>query len=39
VAIVSGHKDWRHLRRYTQIKPESLHAPRPSPAPGRHPSN
>jgi integrase len=25
VAIVSGHKDWRHLRRYTQIKPESLH--------------
>lgn len=25
VAIVSGHRDWRHLRRYTQIKPESLH--------------
>jgi integrase len=37
VAIVSGHKDWRHLRRYTQIKPESLHAPRPSPAPGSRP--
>ena len=26
VALVSGHKDWRHLRRYTQLKPESLHA-------------
>jgi len=26
VAVVSGHKDWRHLKRYTQIKPESLHA-------------
>lgn len=25
VAVVSGHKDWRHLKRYTQIKPESLH--------------
>lgn len=26
VAIVSGHRDWRHLKRYTQIKPESLHS-------------
>jgi integrase len=25
VAVVSGHRDWRHLKRYTQIKPESLH--------------
>jgi len=25
VAIVSGHKDWNQLKRYTQIKPESLH--------------
>jgi integrase len=25
VALVSGHKDWRHLRRYTNLKPESLH--------------
>jgi integrase len=25
VAVVSGHKDWRHLKRYTQIKPASLH--------------
>ncbi len=39
VAIVSGHKDWRHLRRYTQIKPESLHLHAPSkPAPGSGPS-
>lgn len=25
VAVVTGHKDWRNLRRYTQIKPEALH--------------
>jgi integrase len=25
VALVTGHKDWRQLRRYTQLKPESLH--------------
>ena len=25
VALVSGHKDWRHLRRYTNLKPEDLH--------------
>lgn len=25
VAVVSGHKDWRHLKRYLQLKPESLH--------------
>ena len=25
VAVVSGHKDWRHLKRYTQIDPASLH--------------
>jgi integrase len=24
VALVTGHKDWRHLRRYTNLKPESL---------------
>ena len=38
VALVSGHKDWRHLRRYTNLKPESLHAhgtrPDKAPAPG-----
>lgn len=25
VASVSGHKSWKHLQRYTQIRPESLH--------------
>jgi integrase len=47
VAVVSGHKDWRHLKRYTQIRPESLHQhdtrqgtpPRPGnpPSAGRRP--
>lgn len=27
VALVTGHKDWRHLRRYTNLKPEDLHKP------------
>jgi integrase len=26
VALVSGHKDWRHLKRYTNLRPESLHS-------------
>ncbi|KQP43890.1 site-specific integrase [Pseudorhodoferax sp. Leaf274] len=26
VALVTGHRDWRHLRRYTQLKPEIVHA-------------
>lgn len=26
VAAVSGHKDWRQLKRYTQIEPASLHS-------------
>lgn len=36
VAVVSGHKDWRHLKRYTNIRPESLHdhLPRPGTPPG-----
>ena len=25
VALVTGHRDWRHLRRYTQLRPESFH--------------
>jgi site-specific recombinase XerD len=25
VVLVSGHRDWRHLRRYTNLKPEDLH--------------
>ncbi|AMO99010.1 phage integrase family protein [Collimonas arenae] len=27
VSLVTGHKDWRHLRRYTNLKPEDLHRP------------
>jgi len=42
VAVVSGHKDWRHLKRYTQIKPESLHEhgsrPGTAPRPGNRPT-
>jgi len=38
VAVVSGHKDWKHLKRYIQIKPESLHDhgthPEKPPSPG-----
>ncbi|MCC8947832.1 site-specific integrase [Bradyrhizobium sp. Arg62] len=34
VALVTGHKDWRTLRRYTKLNPEELHklqiAPQPS---------
>lgn len=26
VALVSGHRSWQQLRRYTNLKPESLHA-------------
>lgn len=26
VALVTGHKDWKMLRRYTHLKPEQLHA-------------
>lgn len=29
VALVTGHKDWRHLRRYTNLRPEDLHRPEP----------
>lgn len=25
VALVTGHKDWKNLKRYTQLKPEDLH--------------
>jgi hypothetical protein len=25
VALVTGHKDWKMLRRYTHLKPEALH--------------
>ncbi|RVC42576.1 site-specific integrase, partial [Mesorhizobium sp. M4B.F.Ca.ET.088.02.2.1] len=26
VALVTGHKDWKMLKRYTHLKPEELHA-------------
>lgn len=32
VALVTGHKDWKMLRRYTHLRPESLHD---APAAGR----
>ncbi len=28
VALVTGHKDWKMLRRYTHLKPETLHSRR-----------
>lgn len=35
VALVTGHRSWNNLRRYTQLKPEDLH-PTP-PDPGKRP--
>ncbi len=29
VALVTGHKDWKMLRRYTHLRPEALHEVRP----------
>lgn len=29
VSLVTGHKDWKTLRRYTHLKPEALHRARP----------
>lgn len=29
VALVTGHKDWRNLKRYTNLRPESLTQPAP----------
>jgi|EndMetStandDraft_5_1072996.scaffolds.fasta_scaffold86492_1 integrase len=33
VALVTGHKDWRTLRRYTKLKPEELHKLQTTPQP------
>ncbi|WP_456823020.1 hypothetical protein [Bradyrhizobium sp. USDA 4502] len=33
VALVTGHKDWRTLRRYTKLKPEELHKLQTEPQP------
>lgn len=30
VAIVTGHRDWKSLRRYTNLTPESLHRDKPA---------
>lgn len=37
VSLVTGHKSWANLRRYTNLKPESVHASDPDNAP-RHDS-
>lgn len=37
VALVSGHKSWNNLKRYTQLKPESLHDGPGGPAPASRP--
>lgn len=29
VALVTGHKSWAHLKRYTNLKPESMSQPKP----------
>ncbi len=34
VALVTGHKDWKMLRRYTNLKPEDLHKLQQEPQPG-----
>lgn len=34
VALVTGHKDWRNLKRYTQLKPEDLTRPSSRSRPG-----
>lgn len=31
VALVTGHKDWKMLRRYTNLRPEDLHTTRTTP--------
>lgn len=33
VALVTGHKDWKMLRRYTHLRPESLHTALGAPPP------
>jgi integrase len=29
VALVTGHKDWRNLKRYTNLRPEDVHNVKP----------
>jgi len=35
VALVTGHKDWKMLRRYTNLKPEGLHNLQQNPQPDK----
>lgn len=37
VALVSGHKSWNNLKRYTQLKPEALHDGPAAPVPAARP--
>lgn len=43
VALVTGHRDWRNLKRYSQLSPEAIHdrekalTPPPDPAPAKRP--
>lgn len=37
VALVTGHKDWRHLKRYTNLRPEHLTRPTDASRPGARP--
>lgn len=37
VALVTGHKTWANLKRYTQLRPEDLTRPAPAPGPSSRP--
>ena len=37
VALVTGHRDWKMLKRYTHLRPEHLHRTRPLPLPPMRP--
>ena len=39
VALVTGHKSWANLRRYTNLKPESVHGTDPDTPPGHDSHN
>jgi integrase len=39
VALVSGHRDWKQLQRYTQLKAKNLHRPVPGSQKGKRPKH
>jgi integrase len=39
VALVTGHKSWAHLRRYTNLRPEDVHAKLAPPTPPTPPAS